>query len=80
MGIGQGNSLDPSLWELASTILLNMMACAGHGVTLSSAISKQQLHPVGLSFVDNTDLVTVLAPNTTGEQILPKLQWSPADR
>ena len=78
-GIGQGNGLGLSLWALISTILLDMITRAGHRVNLSLAISEQQLHLVGFSFVDDIDLVTALTPNTPGKRILPEF-WQSLDR
>ena len=43
---------------------------------LSLAISEMQLHLVGFNFVDDTDLMTALTPNTPGKQILPKSKLS----
>ena len=64
MGIGQGNGLSLSLWALISTILLDMIVCVGHSITLSSAISQRQLHLVGFGFVDDANLVTPVLPPT----------------
>ena len=74
MGIGQENGLGPSLWALISTILLNMMVSAGHGVRLHSSLTGHVLHVVGFSFVDNTDLFSAKDPNSTGEDLLEDFQ------
>ena len=74
MGVGQGNGLGPALWALISTILLDMMDNARHGVNLCSPITNTTLCLIGFSFLDNADLAAALGPNASGEALVEEFQ------
>ena len=74
-GIGQGNGIDPSLWVLISTIIVNCCRRKGHGTTIIAPISNKTIFILGFAFVDDTDLVTA-ANNAyqTGTEMIGKMQ------
>ena len=57
-GIGQGNRLDPSLWCLISTLIINTCKRKSHRTTITTPISKKEVSLFEFAFVDNADLVT----------------------
>ena len=56
-GVLQGNGASPTSWVIISTALLNMLRDAGNGGYFLSAISGEQSHTVGFTYVDDTDLL-----------------------
>ena len=56
-GIGQGNGLGPALWALISSIIIKMCKTKGHGMKVTTPISKQEASILGFAFVDDADLV-----------------------
>ena len=70
-GSGQGNGASPTIWALISTPLLNMVRSLGHGVALTTPLSKEAIKFVGCSFVDDTDL---LQTSPDGNQSLDACQ------
>jgi len=74
-GIGQGNSLGPTLWALISTVLIRMMERHGHGVDLLSSISLRAICLFCFAFDDDTDLVISGRDRfTKGEDIKEEFQ------
>ena len=57
-GIGQGNSMCPSLWCLMSSVIIKDCKRNGHGTTIITAISRKIASILGFAFVDNADLTT----------------------
>jgi hypothetical protein len=74
-GVGQGNGAGPAIWAAISTVIINMMRAAGHGLNLASAISGILLSFVCYAFVDDTDVIHVaISPLSTGEDVLLEMQ------
>ena len=74
-GAGQGNGKAPALWALISTVLINMMRRAGHGVQLLTSISMAAISLVCFAFVDDTDTVqSGHHIHSTGEEVLQEFQ------
>jgi hypothetical protein len=61
-GFGQGNGAGPSLWTVASTPVLKMIKDEGFGFMYKTSIEGKQLHFVGYSFVDDTDIIQSSQP------------------
>ena len=55
--IGQGNVLSPVLWALISSIIFKICKVRGHGMNMTTAISKQEISFMGFAFVDDADFV-----------------------
>jgi hypothetical protein len=56
-GVGQGNGAGPAIWAVMSTPVLKMMKYEGLGFMYKTSIEGKQLHLVGYSFVDDTDII-----------------------
>jgi hypothetical protein len=56
-GVGQGNGAGPAIWTVVSTPVLKMMKDEGFGFMYKTNIEEKQLHLVGYSFVDDTDII-----------------------
>jgi hypothetical protein len=54
---GQGNGASPSIWTVVSTPVLKMMKYEGFRFMYMTRIEGKQLHFVGYSFVDYTDII-----------------------
>jgi hypothetical protein len=55
-GLCQGNGVAPASWTVTSMAMINPHKRKGHGVHLTSPITKAAIHLVGTLFVDDTDL------------------------
>jgi hypothetical protein len=55
-GLCQGNGAAPVGWTVTSMAMINAHKRKGHGVHLTSPITKAAIHPVGTLFVGDTDL------------------------
>jgi hypothetical protein len=56
-GVGQGSGAGPAIWEVVSTPVLKMMNDEGFGCMYNTRIEGKELHFVGYSFVDDTDII-----------------------
>jgi hypothetical protein len=56
-GVGQGTSARTAIWELVITPVLKMMKDEGFGFMYKTSIGGKQLHFVGCSFSDDTDII-----------------------
>jgi hypothetical protein len=56
-GLGQCNGDGPTIWEVASTPLLNMLQAQGFGFLYMTCITHKEIHLVGNSVVDDTYIV-----------------------
>ena len=52
----QGNTATPALWQQISTVMLNAQKAEGHGITITTPISKKSASQAGILFVDDTNL------------------------
>ena len=57
-GIGHGNGLEPALWALNSSIIIQMSKAMGRGMNVTTPISKQDVSLFGFAFIDNAALVS----------------------
>ncbi len=55
-GLCQGNGAAPAGWTVTSMAMINVHKRKGHGVHLTSPITKAAIHLVETLFVDDTDL------------------------
>jgi hypothetical protein len=55
-GLCQGNGVAPACWTATSMAMINAHKRKGHGIRLTSPITKAAIHLVGTLFVDDTDL------------------------
>ena len=79
-GVGQGNGAGPAIWAVISTVIIAMMATAGHGFHILSAITKTLITMVCYAFVDDTDVIqSACDVNQKGEAVVPLMQ-SAVDR
>jgi hypothetical protein len=56
-GVRQGNGAGPAIWEVVSPPVLKMMKDEGCGFMYQTSIEGKELHFVGYSFVDDTDII-----------------------
>jgi hypothetical protein len=56
-GVRQGNGTGPAIWAVASSPVLKMMKYKGFGFMYKTSIEGKELHFVGYSFVDDTDII-----------------------
>jgi hypothetical protein len=56
-GIGQGNGTRLAIWEVVSTPVQKIMKDEGFGFVHKTILNDKDLHFVGYSFVDDTDLI-----------------------
>jgi hypothetical protein len=61
-GVGQGNGAGPDIWAVVRTQVLKMMKDEGFGFMYKTSIEGKQLHLVGYSFVDDTDVIQSSQP------------------
>ena len=74
-GVGQGNGAGPAIWAVISTVIINMMRTAGHGLHVVSATSCVLISFMCHSFVDNTDAVHASpSPLSVGKDVLMDMQ------
>ena len=72
-GIGQGNGLGPALWALISSIIFKMCKAWGHGMNMTTPISKHVISFMGFVFVDDVDLIAgVDDVNTSGATMIAR--------
>ena len=62
-GSGQGNGAAPPTWQQIATTMIRAQRKAGHGVTVTSPISKKSCRKVGILYVDDTNLWAGLTPD-----------------
>ena len=55
-GGGQGNGAAPPTWQQISAIMLGAHRRAGHGITVTSPISRKTCTKAGILYVDDTNL------------------------
>jgi hypothetical protein len=73
-GIGQGNGAGPVIWAVVSTPVLNMMKDEGFGFMYKTSIEGKQLHFVGCSFVDDTDIIQSGQPGEHFQVLATRMQ------
>ena len=71
VGCGQGNSVVLTLWALISSVVIQMCKKVGHGIEITTTITKIILSLIGFTFVDNTDLAQATPDqDTNGEEMI----------
>jgi hypothetical protein len=74
-GVCQGNGPGPAIWAVISTVIINMMHTAGHGIHNISALSGLLNSFVCYAFVDDTNMVHASSsPLVSGEDVLTDMQ------
>ena len=74
-GCGQGNGAGPTIWVAISSILIDMIAGAGHGLEMVSSLSGKLMSAVSFCFVDDSDVVeATLSPDHSSEDLVSKVQ------
>jgi hypothetical protein len=73
-GVGQGNGAVPEIWEVMSTPVLKMMKDEGFGFMNKTSIEGKQLHFVGYSFVDDTDIIQSGKPGEPFQVLTMRMQ------
>jgi hypothetical protein len=70
-GMCQGNGAASAAWMVTSVTIINAHKKKGHGVRITTPISKLDLHLAGSLFVNDTDLMHL----DTHKTRLPWKQW-----
>ena len=74
-GIMQGNGKGPALWAVISSPVLAMLRADGYGTVFKLAISGDELHYVGFSFVDDMDQIeTARTIDETAHDVVSQMQ------
>jgi hypothetical protein len=73
-GVGQGNGVGPAIWAVLSTPVLKMMKDEGFGFMYKTIIDGKQLHFVGCSFVDDTDIIRSSQPGEPFQVLATRMQ------
>jgi hypothetical protein len=72
--VGQGIGAGPSIWTVVSTPVLKMMKDEGFGCMYKTIIEGKELHFVGYSFVDDTDIIHSGQPGETFQVLATRTQ------
>ena len=75
-GMCQGNGAAPATWLVLSTVLIRIYKRQGHGVKLSTLITKCILNVMGVCYVDDIDLFILNACMNTEHQLFSEAQSS----
>jgi hypothetical protein len=73
-GVDQGNGAGPEIWALVSTPVLKMKKDEGFGFMYETSIKGKQLHFVGYSFVDDTDIIQSGQPGEPFQVLSTRMQ------
>ena len=73
-GVGQGNGYGPAIWAAISSILFKILQDLGFGTDIYAPISRELLQLVAISFVDDTDSITLGRPNETWNELITRAQ------
>jgi hypothetical protein len=73
-GVGQGNGAGPAIWAVVSTPVLKMMKDEGFRFIYKTSIEGKQLHFVGYSFVDDTDIIQSVQPGEPFQVLATRMQ------
>jgi hypothetical protein len=74
-GIMQGNGKGPALWAVISSRVLDMLREDGFGTIFKLAITGDNIHFVGFSFVDDTDQIeTARSADEQAQKVIDKMQ------
>ena len=58
-GTGQGNGTAPQLWAVVNTKMFNILHKLGLATRFSTAITGTDMHIVGFTYVDDSDLISL---------------------
>jgi hypothetical protein len=72
-GFCQGNEAAPACWIMVSSLMMSVYCKQGHISTLVSPISGAKKEFMGEIYVDNTNLLTILADEYDKNKVL---QWA----
>jgi hypothetical protein len=73
-GVGQGIGAGPSIWAVVSTPVLKMTKDEGFRLMYKTIIEGKQLHFVGYSFVDDTDIIQSGQPGEYFQVLATRMQ------
>ena len=73
-GCGQGNGYGPAIWACISSPLLTILKKKGHGVRISSPLTRSIFRFSAISFVDDTDTIEMANDNETWEELIERAQ------
>jgi hypothetical protein len=73
-GVGQGNGAGPAIWAGVITPVLKMMKDEGFGFMYKTSIEGKQLHCVGYSFFDDTDIIQSGQPGEPFQVLTTRMQ------
>jgi hypothetical protein len=73
-GLCQGNRAAPACWIMVSSLMMLVYRKQGHISTLVSPISGTKIEFMGEIYVDNTDLLTILADEYDKNKVLQRAQ------
>jgi hypothetical protein len=74
-GVGQGNGAGPAIWAVVSNPVLKMAKDQGFGFMYKTSIEGKQLHFLGYSFVDDTDIIQSGQPGGAFQVLDEKSCW-----
>jgi hypothetical protein len=72
--VGQGNGAGPVIWAVVSTPMLKMMKDEGFGFMYKTIIEGKELHFVGYSFIDDTDIIQSGQPGEPFQVLAIRMQ------
>ena len=73
-GIGQGNGYGPAIWAAISSILFKILQDLGYGTNVIAPITRELLNLVAISFVDDTDSITLGKPGESWQELIQRAQ------
>jgi hypothetical protein len=63
------------IWAVISAVLIAIMKCHGHGISIITPLTLTAIYLVCFAFVDDTDVVHGgQDTNTRGEEVLKEMQ------
>ena len=68
-GCGQGNGYGPAIWACISSPLLIILKKKGHGINITSPITRSIFRFSAISFVDDTDTIEMAKEGETWEEL-----------
>ena len=74
MGLGQGSRATPAAWCQLSTVINNVFKDFAKGSTMISPISRKRISSMGVSYVDDTDLICWNEDATSLSQVVEVAQ------
>jgi hypothetical protein len=73
-GVEQGNGAGPAIWAVDCTHVLKMMKYEGFGFIYKTRIERKELHFLGYSVVDDTDIIQSGQPGEPFQVLVTRMQ------